>query len=274
MIKGFFSLFRSFFEFLRDIYANRELVLTLVRRDIKARFLGSAFGLVWAFVQPTVTIFVMWFVFQYGLKSPPIVDFPFSLWLVTGMVPWFFFSEGLGSATHAVLEYHYLVKHSTVRLSLLPVVKILSCLIVHCFLVVLMLCMYAWYGYFPGIHSVQLLYYGSASIILLLGLSWITAALILFVRDVGQAVAIVLQLGFWFTPIIWNLNFVPYKYQVLLKLNPVLYLVEGYRDALVYNVWFWEHKYMSIYFWCFTVFTFCLGAVLFKRLRPHFADVI
>ncbi len=267
-------LIRHFFEFLRDIYLNRTLILTLARRDIATRYLGSALGLLWAFAQPAITLLVMWFVFQYGLKSPPVIDFPFSLWLVAGMIPWFFISDGLSGATYSILEYRFLVKNVTVRLSILPIVKILSGLFIHGFLVGLMLVLFLIYGIWPDIYALQILYYIFAAIVLLLGLSWVTSSLILFLKDVGQVVGIVLQLGFWATPIIWNINLIPPNCQWMIKFNPALYIVEGFRDALIYKVWFWDHAYLTAYYWCFTAAVFLFGAVLFKRLRPHFADVI
>lgn len=274
MIKRLMTYARMFVEFLLDIYKNRDLILTLTKRDLKSRYLGSAFGLIWAFAQPTVTIFVMWFVFQYGLRTPPVIDFPFSLWLISGLIPWFFLSETVQTATSAVLEYSFLVKNVTVRLSVLPIVKILAALIVHGFLVLLMFGFYGCYGIAPDIYCIQIIYYLFSGIVLLLGISWATSSVILFVRDVGQAVTIVTQLAFWATPIIWNINLVPPRYQWIVKLNPIIYIIEGYRDALIYKVWFWEHPAMSMYFWGFTVFVFCCGALMFKRLRPHFADVI
>jgi lipopolysaccharide transport system permease protein/teichoic acid transport system permease protein len=268
------TLIAHFFSFVRDIWANRSLIVTLAGRDIKSRYLGSAFGFVWAFVQPTVTIFVMWFVFQFGLKSPPIEDAPFSLWLIAGMIPWFFFSECLSGGTYSVLEHHYLVKHVSVRLSILPIVKVITGLTIHVFLVALALCVFLGHGVSIGVHATQLVYYSFAAVVLLLGLSWMTSSLVLFVRDVGQAVSIALQLGFWFTPIVWNYTLTPERLHWILKLNPVLYLVEGYRDALIYKVWFWEKPALTAYYWAVAGLAFCLGAVLFRRLRPHFADII
>lgn len=268
------TLFAHFISFLRDIYTNRALIATLAGRDIKARYLGSAFGFAWAFVQPTVTVFVMWFVFQFGLKSPPVVDVPFSLWLVAGMIPWFFFSECLSGGTVSVLEHHYLVKHVSVRLSILPIVKVITGLTIHAFLVALALAVFIGHGVWPDLHALQLAYYSFAAAVLLLGLSWMTSSLVLFVRDVGQAVTIALQLGFWFTPIVWNYRLTPEGMHWALKLNPVLYLVEGYRDALIYKVWFWEKPVLTAYYWTLAGLAFCLGAVLFRRLRPHFADII
>ncbi len=265
---------RLFFEFLRDIYRNRSLILILTRRDLKARYLGSALGLIWAFAQPLVTIFVMWFVFQYGLKSPPIIDFPFSIWLICGIVPWFFIADSLQNATYAVSEYSFLVKNVSVRLSVLPIVKILSALTIHCFMVGILFAFAAFQGIYPDIYALQLLYYQFAAIVMLMGLTWMTSALILFLKDVGQAVGIVLQLGFWATPVIWNLNLIPQEYRWILKINPALYIVEGFRDSLVYKVWFWERSYLGLYYWTLTCIVFCVGALLFKRLRPHFADVV
>jgi lipopolysaccharide transport system permease protein/teichoic acid transport system permease protein len=93
-------------------------------------------------------------------------------------------------------------------------------------------------------------------------------------RDVGQLVAMALQFLFWGTPIIWSIKLLPVKYQPIIKLNPVVYIVEGYRDSLINRVWFWEHWQQTIYFWTITGFFFVLGAVVFRRLRPHFADVL
>ncbi len=267
-------LVKQFLEFFRDIIRNRALILTLTKRDIKASYLGSFLGLLWAFLQPLVTIFVMWFVFQFGLRVPPVIDFPFSLWLVAGLIPWFFFSGALITATYAVLEYSYLVKNITVRLSILPIVKIISALVVHVAMVLVVVVMFTCYRRPPDIYWLQLPYFVFCTVVLLLGLTWITSSLVLFVRDVGQAVQVIVQLGFWCTPVVWNVKLVPPQYQWLIKLNPALYIVEGFRDALIYKIWFWDRFEQTPYFWSFTIVVFCFGAILFKRLRPHFADVI
>jgi lipopolysaccharide transport system permease protein/teichoic acid transport system permease protein len=131
------------------------------------------------------------------------------------------------------------------------------------------------YGYPPDLHYLQVFYYLFAAIALLLGLSWLTSSLIIFMRDIGQLVAMVLQFAFWLTPIFWSAKILPVKYVNLIKLNPVYYLVEGYRESFIYKVWFWEGHYMlTLYYWIVTGCIFVLGAVVFRRLRPHFADVL
>jgi lipopolysaccharide transport system permease protein/teichoic acid transport system permease protein len=111
-------------------------------------------------------------------------------------------------------------------------------------------------------------------IVLLVGLSWITSALVVFVKDVGQVVAMILQFGFWVTPIFWNIKMIPQQYQTLMKLNPVYYITEGYRNSFITGIWFWEYPSWSMDFWLFTGFAFIFGAILFLKLRPNFADVL
>lgn len=267
-------MLRRFIQFIIDLYCSRDLILQLVIRDFKTRYLGSYLGLFWAFIQPVITILILWFVFDVGFKSAPVGDLPFILWLVTGIIPWFFISECLSGGTVAVVENSYLVQKIVFRISILPVVKLLSALIVHLFFVLIIFAFFIAYHIPVTIYSIQVLYYGLSSIVLLLGLIWLTSALMVFLKDVGQIVAMVIQFGFWLTPIFWSLQMVPGKYHVLIKLNPIYYIIQGYRDCFIHKVWFWQHPFYTVYFWGMTGGIFILGAVVFSRLRPHFADVL
>ena len=95
---------RALVSLIREIFKNRVLLWQMTKRDFRQRYVGSYLGILWAFIQPTVTVLVFWFVFQVGFKSQPVDNFPFILWLICGMVPWFFISDSLMGATHAILE--------------------------------------------------------------------------------------------------------------------------------------------------------------------------
>lgn len=263
-----------FYLFCLDIFENRQLILELTKKDFQARYLGSYFGIVWAFIQPTINILIFWFVFEIGFKSAPVQNFPFILWLISGMLPWFFFSESIISATTSIIDNSYLVKKVVFRVSILPIIKLLSALFIHLFFVIVLFTMFLVYGYQPTIYNVQVVYYIFAAIMLILGVSWITSSLIVFLRDVGQIVTMVLQFVFWLTPIFWSLSIVPDKFKNLLQLNPVYYIIEGYRNTFIYHKWFWEDMYHTGCFWLFTLLVFFIGAWMFRRLRPHFADVL
>ena len=257
-----------------DIIHNKKLLWQLTKRDFKQRYLGSYLGILWAFIQPAITVIIFWFVFEVGFKSMPIDNFPFILWLVCGMFPWFFFSESIQSAANSILENAFLVKKIVFRVELLPIVKIVSALVVHIFFVGVLFLMFAIYGYSVSIYNLQIVYYLFAMMCLALGISWLTSALTVFLRDVGQFVGMIMQFGFWATPIFWSLKIVPEEYHFILKLNPVYYFVEGYRQCFIYHEWFWQHYNLTAYFWAVTLAVMFIGAVCFKKLRPHFADVL
>ena len=125
-----------FLRFVVTLFKSRSLVYNLARRDIQSKYLGSYLNFLWAFVQPTITILLLWFVFDVGFKVPPVEKYPFILWLIGGIIPWFFFSESLGNATNSILDYSYLVKKVVFKVSVIPIIKILSALFIHLFFIV------------------------------------------------------------------------------------------------------------------------------------------
>lgn len=264
----------KYMKILLELYGNRQLIWNLSKNDFKTKYAGSYLGITWAFIQPIVTVLVYWFVFQVGFRSAPIDNFPFVLWLVAGIVPWFFFSEALMNATYSMIEYSYLVKKVVFKISILPIVKIISAFFVHLFFALFTVGLFCLYGYMPTWHTFQIIYYTICVFTLVLAFSYATSAIIIFFRDLGQLIGILLQVGIWMTPIMWSYTMIPDQYQWVLKLNPMYYIVEGYRDSLINGVWFWERYNQTIYFWLMTIILFGVGALIFKRLKLHFADVL
>ncbi len=254
------------------------MVLNLARNDFRVRYAGSNFGIFWAFVQPVITILVYWFVFSVGFRaSTGELGIPFVLYLVAGIVPWFFFQEALTGGSNALLEYHYLVKKVVFNISVLPVVKLISALFVHGFFVLFTVVLFAAYGRFPDLYDLQLFYYGFGVFFLTLGLCYATCAVVVFFRDLQQIISIALQVGVWLTPIMWVSETMLADQPVLLRilrLNPMYYIVSGYRDCFIVKRWFWEQPGWTCYFWCVAVAFFVFGRWIFGRLRIHFADVL
>ena len=149
---------------LKSIWSNRQLVWKLAKNDFKTRFAGSYLGIVWAMIQPIVIVLVYWFVFEKGLSAGAVlaksgIEVPFVLWLTSGLVPWFYFSEALSMGTNTLLEYNYLVKKVVFQIDILPLVKVISAVFIHVFFVCFMLVIYAGYGYFPDLYTLQVVYY-------------------------------------------------------------------------------------------------------------------
>ncbi|WP_434997449.1 ABC transporter permease [Vibrio scophthalmi] len=264
------------YQFLMHVVESRSLLITLIYNNFKQQYLGSYLGLLWAFVQPMVFILVIWFVFDVGFRSGPVDSgAPFFLWLICGMIPWFFIADAIQSGTSAVTSNKFLVKKVAFRVGVLPIVPIGSSLIIHAVLFMMLIIAFLLYGYKPTIYWLQIPYFVFSSIMIVLGLSWLTSALRVFVKDIGNLVGVILQIGFWATPIFWASNIIPEKYRFIVELNPMAYIINGYRAALIEQVWFFGGgMFTTYYFWGVTAIILLGGIIVFKRLRPHFGDVL
>jgi teichoic acid transport system permease protein len=259
-----------------------RLIWKLAVNDFKNRYSGSYLGRLWAFTQPVVTVLLYWFVFGYIMMPDKKeiltagVEAPYVLWLTAGLVPWFYFSEAISNGTTSLLEYSYLVKKVVFNISIIPIVKTVAALFIHLFFVVFMLVVYLCYGFKPSINHIQLIYYSFSLFMFVLAISYATSAIAVFFRDLMQIVNIFLQVGMWATPILWNISMLDGNpvLQSIIKLNPVFYVVNGYRNAMFSKTWFWQDVSGTLYFWIVTAVIFLLSTTIFKRLKVHFADVL
>lgn len=266
---------------VKELFSNRKLIMNLAKNDFKTQFAGSYLGIIWAFVQPIVTVVVYWFVFEKGLKAGAVnmrgdISIPFVLWLIAGIVPWFFFQDAINGGTSALVQYSYLVKKVVFKISILPIVKIVSALFVHLFFVLFSLILFSCYGFFPDFYTLQIIYYSFAMICFVLGLTYATSSVVVFFKDLTQIINIVLQIGIWLTPIMWNIDAMELNpvLKTIIKMNPMYYIVSGYRDSLINKVWFWQRGLINIYFWGVCAIIVLIGCYVFKKLKIHFADVL
>ena len=262
-----------------ELFQSRKLIWKLAKNDFKTRYAGSYLGIVWALAQPVVTVVMYWIVFDrvFDTRSQLVasgIEVPYVLYLTAGLVPWFYFSEAITQGTMALLEYTYLVKKVVFNISILPIIKVIAATFIHMFFVGILFIVAIGYGYYPTVYTLQIFYYSFCLFLLVLAMSYFTCALVVFIRDLQQIIAIALQIGMWATPILWDISMLTDNMKSLFKLNPLVYVVNGYRSAIYEQVWFWEHFYSSTYFWIFTISMFCIGTLMFRKLRVHFADVL
>lgn len=266
-------MINSVYSFLRDIVKHKSVLFELVKRDVQQQYVGSLLGGLWLVLQPLLFIGVLYAVFSLGFRSSLDLNMPFSIYLVTGIVAWNHFATNFSSTASSIRDYSFLVKKVDFRLSMLPIVKMSSSLLAHVFLVIVAILL-AWYeGFSPSIYTVQILYYVFCMSALLLGLGWLTSSTNIFVRDVSKVVTVLIQFGFWLTPVFWNINMVPERFRWIIDLNPMFYIITGYRDSIVSRIPFWERE-GGVYFWVFTLVFLYIGITVYRKLRPHFAEVI
>ena len=266
---------KSFFWFLLTIYRQKYVIGQLVKRDFRNKYLASYIGLPWAFIQPAMAILVIWFAMTYGLKIG-IMDsgFPFAPWFICGMIPWLFIAETLSSSSGSLLEYSYLIKKTSFKVAIIPLIKIFTALIIHLFFIVVLAILAMAYGFKPDIYWLQLIYLIFAAFVLLTGLGWLISSVNVFIRDMTPIVNVVISVLFWATPIIWPYTMLTGNLKYLALFNPFFYIIEGYRYVFLEKAWMFQNIEMTIYFWVVTGIIFVAGAMVFRKLMPHFADVL
>jgi lipopolysaccharide transport system permease protein/teichoic acid transport system permease protein len=260
-------------DFIRQIYLNRFLIYELTKRDFKIKYVNNLFGLSWAILEPLAMMVVLWFVFTY-IQAGKSSDVPYPLFLLTGLILYDFFNKTINSASWGILNYGFLINKVNFRAAIIPIVKISSDVILH--LIILgIIAIILLLNHVPvTLYWFQVFYYLFATILLLTGISWFTSSVSIFFPDIHYIITIVMRVLFFFTPIFWSATEVPSTFSTFFRLNPLYYLVNGYRDSFLYGIPFWHHRTDTIYFAGLTFFFLIMGAIVFKRLRPYFAEMI
>ncbi len=270
-------IFSEAITIVKEIIQNRKLLLQFSKNDFKGKYAGNFFGVLWAFINPIVTVFTYWFIFAVGFKAA-LTDgqYPFVAYLVTGLVPWIYFQDVLLGGTSVFREYSYLVKKVVFNTKILPTVKLISNVFLHLFFCVVAILLCSLYGFYPTLNMIQLVYYLICLMLFLTGLTWITSSIQPFLPDISQFIGVFMQSLMWATPVLYSINqFGEYPTIVfLLKLNPLYYVINGYRDAFLGINWFWDYPGLTLYFWVVTVILLVLGLTISNKLRPHFSDVL
>lgn len=265
----------SFFNFIRLLYEKKGLIFSMAKREVATRYVGSMMGFMWTFVQPMVLVGVLWVVFSFGFRvKPAAADVPFVVWLTAGMCGWFVFSDILSGSAGVVIVHANLIKKTLFPSQILPIVQVVCSFIAHSVFIVVLIGLIVLNRMTPSFYYLQFLYYLFCLCVLGIGLGWAVSALNVFIRDVAQMVGVVLQIGFWATPILWDIQMMPENLRFVFKLNPMFYIVQGYRESFVFFVPFWKHPLQTAYFWVVAGCCFLAGALIFQKLKPQFPDVL
>ncbi|MCW3473924.1 ABC transporter permease [Rhodovastum sp. RN2-1] len=252
-----------------------QLAWRLATLQLRDRYVSTMFGGLWAVLQPAALIAVYWFVFSYGLRLPtPASGVPFFLVLIVGLSVWFFVSDALTGGSNAIISNSYMVKKIAFPVAILPIVPVLTGLMIHGAMLGLIAVILVLNGFWPDWSWLLLGYYGVALICFLTGWSLLLSALSVFQRDLAQMLGILLQIWFWLTPIVWSPDLFPASVGRWLGLNPLYYIVMGYRQALLPGSEFAPDLLSGVVFWAATAGLLALGVKVFNGLRTEFADFL
>lgn len=265
---------KSAINFFREILNNKRLIWDLAVRQFLSGTFGSSLGIAWLFIEPLFYVVIMYFFFTKALRFTPSGQAPYLPWLMSSMSVWYFFSSCLTASPNLFKTYSYLIKRWGFNMSILPVVSLLSMIFLHFIFLAILFVVFALHGVSFSIYWFQAAYYLFALCCLLLGLSWTLGSIGLFIQDVKNMTGIILQIGFWISPIFWDIETYPEAYRPYIRLNPLVYIMEGYRNSFLFQRSLFEHWEAALYFWSVTFVMLVIGFYSYKKLRPSFGDVI
>ncbi|MGL4875804.1 MAG: ABC transporter permease [Clostridium sp.] len=262
-------------EIIKENMKYRKQTLLISKVDLVKTYKGSALGYAWAVVRPLVTIAVYLFAFQIGIRKSSTMDcFPYLLWLVSGLCPWFFVSDAVVGGAMSIRGYRQFVTKMKFPISTIPTFVLLSKMYVQVMLIGCVIIIFMIYGYFPDLYYLQFLFYIPMMYLFFLALTWTLSSLSVISRDFENLVKSSLQAILWISPILWNVNDIHTPWlRTLMKLNPVAYFIAGYRNIFLYKQWFFDSKY-TIYIIVVTIIFAVIGSKVYKRTYKEFTDVL
>ena len=262
-------------EFIKTVIQNRKLVFQLGKNDFKNRFASTSLGSIWGFLQPFIFMLTYVIVFQFILKTPSSGNEPYAVWFKPGMAMWLCLNDSIISASNSIRAYSYLVKKVVFPVDTIPIISIIASSFVALFLFIISTVICLIFGFRPNI--LMAIYILVAAYAFIIAVTRFTSAVTTLVPDFSQLLNILMQLFFWFTPIVWNLNMLS-GHNTLLKIvqcMPFTYLVTGFREVFIEgNIVTQGHGIYTIAFWVITIAIFMWGNYIFKKSKKDFADVL
>lgn len=253
---------------LKEIYAYREMIISLVRKDLRGRYKGSVLGFLWTFINPLLQLMVYTMVFSVILRAG--ID-KYYLFLFVALIPWIFFSASVTVGSSCIIAQKDLVKKIYFPREVLPISHVTTCFVnmLLSFIVIFFVVAISGVGinfravcYLPIIMIVEY--------ILALGMTMIFCALTVYLRDLEYILGIIMMAWQFLTPIMYSIEIVPENIMPIFMANPMTPIIIAYRDILYYkqipDIGTLLHAFIL------GIGILIIGYILFDKLQKHFAE--
>ncbi|MCI6012625.1 MAG: ABC transporter permease [Firmicutes bacterium] len=262
-------------EIVKDHIDYRKQLVQLAKADMKKAY-GGVLGMGWAIIRPAILIFVFWFAFSVGLRKGGDVDgYPFFLWLIAGMIPWFYMRDMITGGAGSIRRYKYLVTKIKFPVSTIPTFVSMGNLVTHMGLVVIMIVIYMLFGYYPTVYYLQIPLYMAMMFLFFTAWGLFAGVLSSISRDFLNLVKSLTQALFWLSGILYDANAIDQQWiRNILLFNPVTIVVNGYRNALIHQQWFWEDPQQLMNFAIVYLVMLCLAVWSYSKLKKDIPDVL
>lgn len=262
---------RSERNYWKDLWVFRELFYILSWRDIKVRYKQTVLGAAWSIVRPLLTTIIFTVVFNKVAKLNAPEDVPYPILVITGMLPWQFFSSALSEASNSLIGNSNLISKVYFPRLIIPASSIITSLIDFAISFLILLGMMVYFRFLPDVKIILLPFFILLALIAALGIGLYMTALNVKYRDFRYIIPFIIQIGLYITPVGFSSAIVPLKWRFLYSLNPMVGVVDGFRWCVLGQPMYIPGLLLSILLVLMFLF---LGIWYFRKTERSFADNI
>ena len=256
-----------------EVWSNRARMTRVVSYDIKIENRNLYLGTLWKLLTPLIQIGTFWLVFGLGIRGgAPVNDHSFLVWMLAGIIPWFFISRSISTGASSIRAKSSLIFKIKYPISTVPVGSVMISLYDHFIMLGIMIVIFLSHGIYPNLYWLNLLYYVFFAFAFLVSLSMVLSVVVMLAQDLGNLINSLLQMLFFLNPILWMDDALPVWIRRILSANPARYIVLGFRDSILHQVNFYVHTHRILFFWTMTVSLFVLGCYMQKKYASRFVD--
>ncbi len=253
---------------LKEIYTYREMIYSLVRKDLRGRYKGSILGFFWTFLNPLLQLIVYTIVFstimRMGIEK-------YYLFLFVALIPWIFFSTSIQGGASCIIAQKSLVTKIYFPREVIPIAHVTSAFVnmLYCFVIVFIVVFASKVSVgFPALLCLPVIM--AIQYILALGIAFLVSAVTVYFRDFEHILGIVTMAWMYLTPVIYPITMVPERYMTIFRLNPMTPITIAYRDILYYGIR--PHMGTLLQGFGLGVAILIIGLLIFNVLKGHFAE--
>jgi len=272
---------KSAIKVLREQIDNFYLIRRLSLYELKSKNYNNYLGVAWEVINPCIQILIYWFVFGTLRDRAPIEmggeTVPFFSWLLAGFFIWIFCFQSIIQGSRSIYSRLRMLSKMNFPMSIIPNFAIFSKFYVHLIAFAISVIILQFMGYFINIYYLQFFYYIFAAFCLMFAISLITSTISTIIRDVHMFLSSTLRMLLYVSGVLWPISrLADFPIMItILKLNPIFYLIEGYRSAFFGTEWYFiTHWEYTLYFWGLVVVLFLFGFMLHVKFRRHFIDYL
>ncbi len=268
-------MFKSMAYVIKENMTNLYRIFCIAKYELLADMRDSKFGLFWNFASPAIQVITYWLVFGIGMQRKGYDGIPYLPWVIVGFAAWWYISPCITSGCSAIFSKKNVITKMKFPISVLPATVCAKEFFNHLCMLAITIVMVILFGYYPSVYWLGLIYYAFCAFMFVEALALVTSVLTMMWRDVKKLVTSLMRMLLYLSPVLWPASFSGFPWMTfIMKLNPVYYVVTGYRDCIFFEKTIFAHPALTIYFWVVIFVLFALGSSLMYHFKRKMVDMI